>query len=99
VVTGGNLVLTSHFFVDITIIAIGIVTFALTIHKGNIYKILSIAGLISVLFAFANGLRFAASNFTIDSISYEMAVGFILGFIPYFVMAILMYRDIAVHTS
>jgi hypothetical protein len=63
VVTGGNWVLTSHFFVDMTIIAIGIVTFALIIHKINTYKIVSIAGLISVLFAFANGLRFAASKF------------------------------------
>jgi hypothetical protein len=50
VLTGGNGVLSSHFFVDMTVIAIGIVTFALIIRKRNAYKILSIAGLIAVFF-------------------------------------------------
>ena len=57
---------------------------------------LSIAGFISVLSAFVNGARFVASNFTVDGISYGMAGGFILAFILYFVMAVLMYRDIVV---
>ena len=99
VVIGGNFVLTSHFLIDMGIIAVGTVNLALTIHRRNIYKVLSIAGFISVLSAFVNGLRFAASNFTIDGISYEMAAGFMLAFILYFVMAMLMYRDIAVHAG
>jgi len=49
-----------------------------------------------VLSAFINGVRFVALNFTIDGISYGMAGGFILAFILYFMIAMLMYRDIAV---
>jgi hypothetical protein len=40
-----------------------------------------------------------ASNFTINGISYGMAGGFILAFILYFVMAMLMYRDIAIEAK
>jgi len=98
-ITGGNLVLTSHFIIDIGIIAVGIVNLALVIHKSNVYRVLSIASFVSVLFAFVSGLRFAAANFSVDPISFQMATGFILGFILYFVMAMLMYRDIAVHAS
>jgi len=94
-VVGGNLLLTGHFFIDMGIIAVGIANLALVIHKSNLYKALSVAGFVSVLSAFINGVRFVASNFTIDEISYEMAGGFIVAFILYFVMAMLMYRDIA----
>ncbi|MGA3291073.1 MAG: hypothetical protein ABSD42_12640 [Candidatus Bathyarchaeia archaeon] len=96
VVTGGNLLLTSHFSIDIVIIAVGAVNLALVIHKSNIYKVLAITGYISALSAFVNGVRFVASNFTVNGISYGMAGGFILAFILYFVMAMLMYRDVAV---
>ena len=96
VATGGNLILTSHFFIDLGIIAFVIATLALTIHKSNTYRALSTFGLVGVLFAFASGFRFAASNFTVDQISYQMAAGFISAFILYFAMAMLMYRDIAV---
>ena len=72
---------------------------ALVIHKSNVYKALSIVGFISVLSAFVNGARFVASNFTINGISYGMVGGFILAFILYFVMAMLMYRDIAVQAK
>lgn len=99
VITSGNLVLNSHFFVDIAIIVVGIINLVLVIHKSNVYKVFSIAGFISILFAFASGLRFAVSNFNVDAISFQMATGFILGFILYFVMAILMYRDIAVQRA
>jgi hypothetical protein len=98
-VTGGNLLLTSHFIIDMGTIAVGAANLALVIHKSNVYKALSIAGFISVLSAFVNGARFVASNFTVDDISYGMAVGFILAFILYFVMATLMYRDIAVQAK
>jgi len=97
--TGGNLLLTSHFLIDMGIIATAVVNLVLIIHKSNVYRALSIAGFISVLFTFVNGVRFAASNFNIDSISYLMAGGFLLAFILYFVMAMLMYRDIAVHAG
>ncbi|MGD0203072.1 MAG: hypothetical protein ABSC20_04105 [Candidatus Bathyarchaeia archaeon] len=98
-ITGGNLLLTSHFIIDMGIIAVGAVNLALIIHKSNVYKALSIAGFISVLSAFVNGARFVASNFTINGISYGMAGGFILAFVLYFVMAMLMYHDIAVHAK
>lgn len=52
-----------------------------------------------MLFAFVSGVRFAASNFNIDGISFQMATGFMLAFILYFVMARLMYRDIAVQAG
>ena len=39
----------------------------------------------------------AVSNFNVDAISFQIAAGLILGFILYFVMAMLMYRDIAIH--
>ena len=97
--TGRNPVLTSHFAIDMGIFAVGIANLALVIHKNNIYKVLSIAGFISVLSAFINGVRFVASNFTIDGISYGMAASFIFGFIFYFVMAMLMYRDLAVEAK
>jgi hypothetical protein len=97
--TGDNLLLTSHFLIDMGIIAIAAVNLALIIHKSNVYRALSIAGFISVLFTFVNGVRFAASNFNIDAISYQMAGGFMLAFILYFMMAILMYRDIAVQAG
>lgn len=96
IVTGGNFLLTTHFIIDTLIIAVGAVTLALTVHKRNIYKVLSIAGLVSVLSAFVNGLRFVASNFDINGISFGMAAGFLFAFILYFVMALLMYRDIGV---
>ncbi len=99
VITGGNLLLTSHFIIDIGIIVVGAVNLALVIHKSNVYKVLSIAGFISVLSAFVNGVRFVASNFDIDGISFGMAAGFMLAFILYFVMAMLMYRDIAVQAA
>jgi hypothetical protein len=98
-VTGGNLLLTSHFLIDMGTIAVGVANLALVIHKSNIYNVLSIAGFISVLSAFINGARFVASNFTINGISYGMAGSFILAFILYFVMAMLMYRDIAMQTK
>ena len=79
------------------IIAVGIRTVALVIHKSNVYRALSIASLISVLFAFVSGIRFAAANFSVDPISFQMAAGFMVAFVLYFVMAILMYRDVAVH--
>jgi hypothetical protein len=60
-----------------------------------VYKVLSIAAFISVLSAFINGTRFVASNFTVNGISYGMAGSFILAFILYFVMAMLMYREVA----
>ena len=63
------------------------------------FTALSIIGFISVLSAFVNGARFAASNFTVDGISYGMAGGFMLAFVLYFVMAMLMYRDIAVQAK
>ena len=72
---------------------------ALVVHKSNDYRVLSIAGLVSVLFAFVSGVRFAASNFNIDAISFQMATGFIWGFILYFVMAMLMYSDVAVQVG
>lgn len=97
--TEGNLLLTSHFLIDMGIIATAVVNLVLIIHKSNVYRALSIAGFISVLSTFVNGVRFAASNFSIDSISYLMAGGFLLAFILYFVMAMLMYRDIAVHAG
>lgn len=99
IITGGDWVLTSHFIVDIAIIAVGIVNLVFVIHKSNVYKALSIVGFISVLFAFVSGVRFAAVNFSVDPISFQMATGFILAFILYFVMAMLMYRDVAVHRS
>lgn len=99
IITGGNLILTSHFIIDIGIIAVGAVNLALVIHKNNVYRVLSIAGIVSVLFAFVSGVRFVASNFNFDAISFQMATGFILGFILYFVMAMLLYRDIAVHVG
>lgn len=97
--TGGDLVLTSHFIVDMGIIAVGIVNLALVVHKSLVYKVLSIAGLVSVLFTFVSGLRFAAANFSVDPISFQMATGFILAFVLYSVMATLMYRDVAVHAG
>ena len=93
--TGGNLLLTSHFLIDMTTIATAAVNLALIIHKSNVYRALSIAGFIAVLFTFTSGVRFAASNFTIDAISYQMAGGFISALILYFTMAMWMYRDIA----
>ena len=98
-VTGGNLLLTSHFAIDMGTIAVGAANLALVIHKSNVYKALSIAGFVSVLSAFVNGVRFAASNFTVDGISYGMAASFIFAFVLYFVMAMLMYRDIAVQAK
>ena len=97
VITDGNLVLNSHFFIDMAIIVVAAVNLALVIHKSNIYKVFSIIGFISILYAFVSGVRFAASNFNLDAISFEMAAGFILAFITYLVMAMLNYRDIAIH--
>ena len=94
--TGGNYALTAHFLVDMGIIAVAAVTLALALRKSNVYKVLSIAGFIFVLFAFVSGVRFTATNFNFDDISYQMAGGFIVAFSLYFVMAMLMYRDIAV---
>jgi hypothetical protein len=54
---------------------------------------------IFVLSAFVNGARFVASNFAINGISYGMAGGFMGALVLYFVMAMLMYRDIAVQTK
>jgi hypothetical protein len=94
-VKGGNLLLTSHFLIDMGTIALGVANLVLVIHKSNVYKVLSIAAFISVLSAFINGTRFVASNFTVNGISYGMAGSFILAFILYFVMAMLMYREVA----
>jgi hypothetical protein len=99
IIVGGDWVLTTHFLIDIGIIALAFATLVLVIHKNNAYRVLSIVGLVSVLFAFVSGLRFAASNFTADLISYQMASGFVLGFIINFVMAMLLYRDIAAKTG
>jgi hypothetical protein len=93
VITNGNLVLNSHFFIDMALIVVGAVNLVLVIHKSNVYKVFSILGFISILYAFVSGVRFAASNFNLDSISFEMAAGFILAFITYFVLATLIYRD------
>ena len=99
ILTGGNFLLTTHFIIDIIIIAVGAVNLALVIHKSNRYKVLSIISLASVISAFVNGERFVASNFAINGISFGMAGGFLLAFILYFVMAMLMYREIAVHAK
>lgn len=97
--TGGNLLLASHFLIDMMVIAVGSVNLALTVHKGNLYRILSLVSFVFVLSAFVNGARFVASNFAINGISYGMAGGFIGAFVLYFIMAMLMYRDIAVQTN
>ncbi len=97
--TGGNLILTSHFAVDLATIAVGAINLALVIHKSNVYKVLSIISLASVISAFVNGERFVASNFSIDGISFGMAGGFMLAFVLYFAMAMLLYRDIAVKSQ
>jgi hypothetical protein len=97
VITNGNLVLNSHFFIDIALIVVGAVNFVLVIHKSNVYKVFSILGFISILYAFVSGVRFAASNFNTDAISFEMAAGFILAFITYFVLATLINRDNGAH--
>jgi hypothetical protein len=97
--TGGNLILASHFIIDMSLIAVCAVNLAIVIRKSNMYKILSLVGLIFVLSAFVNGARFVASNFTINGISYGMAGGFIGAFVLYFVMAMFMYRDIALQTQ
>jgi hypothetical protein len=97
--TGGNLLLASHFLIDMAVIAVGIVNLALVLHKSNVYKILSIVSFVSVLSAFVNGARFVASNFSVNGISYGMAGGFMLAFLLYFAMAMLMYRDIAVQAK
>ena len=95
ILTGGNLFLTTHFMIDTIIIAVGAINLALVFHKSNIYKILSLASLIFVLSAFINGERFVASNFAINGISFGMAAAFLASFILYFIMAMLMYREIA----
>jgi hypothetical protein len=97
--TGGNLLMVSHFIVDLALIAVRVVNLALVIHKTNAYKALSLISFVSVLSAFVNGARFVASNFAINGISYGMAGGFILAFALYFAMAVLMYRDIAVQAK
>jgi hypothetical protein len=97
--SGGNLFLTSHFLIDLGIIAVGIANVVLVIHKSNVYKVLSVVSLIVVLSAFVNGARFVASNFSIDDISFGMAAGFMLAFLLYFIMAMLMYRDLAVASN
>jgi hypothetical protein len=97
VITNGNLVLNSHFFIDIALIVVGAVNLVLVIHKSNVYKVFSIIGFISILYAFVSGVRFAASNFNTDAISFEMAAGFILAFITYFVLATLINRDNGAH--
>ena len=89
----------SHFIIDMGVIAVGAVNLALVIRKSNVYRILSLVSFIFVLVAFVNGARFVASNFTINGISYGMAGGFMGAFILYFVMAMLMYRDVAVQTT
>jgi hypothetical protein len=94
--TGGNLLLASHFIIDMGVVAVGAVNLALVIHKSNIYRILSLISFIFVLSAFVNGARFVASNFTINGISYGMAGGFMGAFVLYFVMAMLTIRDIAI---
>ena len=53
--TGGNLLLASHFIIDMGVIAVGAVDLALVIHKSNLYRILSLISFIFVLFAFVNG--------------------------------------------
>jgi hypothetical protein len=40
VITDGNLVLNSHFFIGIAIIVVGAVNLALVIHKSKVYKAL-----------------------------------------------------------
>lgn len=98
-ITGGNLLLTSHFTIDMATIAFAVANLVLVAHKSSLYKALSIAGFVSLLSAFVNGVRFVASNFSINGISYGMAASFISAFILYFVMATLMYRDIAKQTE
>jgi len=96
---GGNLLLSIHFLIGTLIIAVGVVNLLFVIHQKTVYKILSIISFVSVLSAFVNGERFVSSNFAINGISFGMAAGFLLAFILYLVMAMLMYRDIAVQAS
>ena len=90
---------TTHFIVDLLIIVVGSVNLALVLLKSNVYKALSLISLVSVLSAFINGERFVSSNFTVNGISFGMADGFLLAFILYFIMAMLMYRDLAIQTK
>ena len=99
ILTGGDLLLTSHAIIDIAIVVVAAVNLALVIHRSNVYKILSVTSLILVLVALVNGERFVASNFSINGISFGMAMPFITVFTLYFVEAMLMYRDIAVKTQ
>jgi hypothetical protein len=99
ILTGGDLFLTSHAVIDTAIVAVAVANLALVIHKSNVYKTLSTIGLILVLIALVNGERFVASNFSINGVSYGMAIPFIAAFTLYFVEAMLMYRDIAVQAK
>jgi len=93
--TGGNLLSASHFLIDMVVIAVGALNLVLVLHRHVVYKVLSILSFASVISAFVNGVRFVASNFSINGISYGMAGGFMAAFVLYFAMAMLMYRDIA----
>ena len=55
-VTGGNLLLTSHFLIDMGTIAVGIINLVLVIHKSNFYFLWNGWQLhISVYSVFCNG--------------------------------------------
>ena len=89
----------SHFVIDMVVIVVGAVNLVLVLLKSNVYRVLSIVSFASVISAFGNGTRFVASNFSINGISYGMAGGFMAAFVFYFVMAMLMYRDITIQTK
>jgi hypothetical protein len=99
ILTSGDLLLTSHAVIDTAIVIVAVINLVFVMHKNNAYKTLSIVSLIMVLVALVNGERFVASNFSINGISYGMAIPFIVAFTLYFVEAMLMYRDIALQAK
>jgi hypothetical protein len=98
-VTSENLLLTAEFVLSIIIILVALANIVFAIQKNIMYSVLSFIGIIAVLAAFVNGVRFVGSNFTDGTISYWMAGAFLVAYIAYFMIAILMYRDIAIQNS
>ena len=90
VFSSGFLSLVLHASVGILICLLSILILLLSVStRDKLFLILAVLGLISSFAAAINGIRFAMSDFTINGISFGMAMSFLFAFLFYVVLAIL----------
>jgi len=89
---GSNGTLIVHSLNGTLLMLLSLMTVIISFRKNWTYRILSIIGLSAILAAFGNGIRFVMTNFSIDGVSYGMAMSFFTAISVFIVIDLVIFR-------